>query len=266
MTAVLVTGASYGIGAEVARQYAARGARVALVARRAHLLEARAKECRDAGASDVLVLPGDVTDRDAVARAAARIDEAWGRLDRAFLNAGGYGVNDRAEMARARKLDWTTNGFSAAAAEDVMRVNYVGVLNWLEPVLATMRRQRAGVIAFTGAMAADRGYPSHGPYAASKAALRALADALRADAARFGVRVCLLEPGCVTSGLTENECCESMPFKQPTVPAVRAFIDGVERGRAVVRYPWHGSLVSLLAAAVPRPLFDLWARRQLPRV
>jgi short-subunit dehydrogenase len=164
-------------------------------------------------------------------------------------------------MARTR-LEWSTDAFSAAAAERVMRVNYLGVLYWLEPVLATMREQRAGTVALTGAQAADRGYPKHGPYAASKAALRALADSLRADAARHGVTVSLIEPGCVESGLTEAQCCDEMPFLQPTGPSALRIVRGVEARRPVIRFPWHGSLLSRAAAATPRALFDRWAARQ----
>jgi NAD(P)-dependent dehydrogenase (short-subunit alcohol dehydrogenase family) len=261
---VVVTGGSSGIGAEIARQYAARGARVAVFARRREKLEAVAAECRERGARDALVLVGDTTDAARVAAAVGELSAAWGGVDRAFLNAGGYDVADAAAMQRARDVEWTAVGFRAAAAEAVMRVNYVGVTYWLESLLPVMRRQGNGTIAVTGAQTADRGFPAHGPYAASKAAVRALCDSLRADAARFGIVLSLVEPGCVESELTENHCCDSMPFLQPTDKAVAKFIEGVEEGRAVVRWPVQSSLSSRLAAAVPRPLFDRWAVRKLP--
>jgi NAD(P)-dependent dehydrogenase (short-subunit alcohol dehydrogenase family) len=263
---VVVTGGSSGIGAEIARQYAAGGARVALFARRRDKLEQVADQCRQLGAADTCVLEGDTTDPVRVRDAAATIVSSWAGIDRAFLNAGGYGVTDSVEMQRARDIEWTATGFRAAAAEAVMRVNYLGVTYWLEEVLPVMRGQRSGTIAVTGAQTADRGFPAHGPYAAAKAALRALCDSLRPDAARFGITLSLLEPGCVESELTENHCCDSMPFLQPTAKAVARFVAGVERGRAVVRWPPHASLTSRLTAAIPRVLFDRWATRKLPRV
>jgi NADP-dependent 3-hydroxy acid dehydrogenase YdfG len=263
---VVVTGGSSGIGAEIARQYAAGGARVAVFARRRDKLEQVATECRTLGAAEARVLEGDTTDAERVRGATADLASAWGGIDRAFLNAGGYGVTDSLEMQRARDLEWTATGFRAAAAEAVMRVNYLGVTYWLEAVLPVMRAQRAGTIAVTGAQTADRGFPAHGPYAAAKAALRALCDSLRPDAARFGITLSLLEPGCVQSELTDNHCCDAMPFLQPTGKAVARFVAGVERGRAVVRWPAHASLSSRLAAAVPRSIFDRWATRKLPRV
>lgn len=263
---VIVTGGSSGIGAEIARQYAARGARVAVFARRRDKLDAVAAECRALGAAEARVVVGDTTDLARVHAATAEIVDAWGGVDRAFLNAGGYGVADANEMRDARDRAWTTAGFRADAAEAVMRVNYVGVANWLEALLPVMRAQGSGTIAVTGAQTADRGFPAHGPYAASKAALRALCDSLRPDAARFGIALSLLEPGCVESELTAKQCCDAMPFLQETPKAVTRFIAGVERGRAIVRWPVHASLSSKLAAAVPRAIFDRWARRQLPRV
>jgi NADP-dependent 3-hydroxy acid dehydrogenase YdfG len=263
---IVVTGGSAGIGAEIARQYATKGARVALFARRLDRLEAVAEACRSRGAADVVVLQGDTTDPARVDAAVRTLVERWGRVDRAYLNAGGYDVSNAIEMQRTRDVEWTAAGFRAASAEAVMRLNYLGVIYWLEAMLPVMRAQRSGTIAVTGAQTADRGFPLHGPYAAAKAAVRALCDSLRADAARFGVTLSLIEPGCVVSQLTENHCCDSMPFLQKTEVAVRHFVAGVERGRAVVRWPARSSWTSRLAAAVPRPIFDWWAIRRLPRV
>lgn len=263
---VLITGASYGIGAELARQYAAKGAQVALFARRADKLEEVAQQCEALGASATLCLPGDTTKPEDVAAASAKILETWGRVDRAYLNAGGYGARDSEELASTRDIAWTTTGFSADATERVMRLNYLGAVYWLEHMLAHMRCEGQGTIAVTGAMAGDRGHPKHGPYAATKAALRALFDSLRADAARYGITMVLIEPGCIESGLTEAHCCDEMPFLQRTDKAVSAFITAVERGDRVVRFPWRGSVASRFVALLPRAIFDRWATGKLPKV
>jgi NADP-dependent 3-hydroxy acid dehydrogenase YdfG len=204
---VVVTGGSSGIGAEIARQYAAGGARIALFARRRDKLEQVADQCRRLGAAEACVLEGDTTDAERVRAATATLVESWSGIDRAYLNAGGYGVTDSLEMQRARDLEWTATGFRAAAAEAVMRVNYLGVTYWLEAVLSVMRAQRTGTIAVTGAQTADRGFPAHGPYAAAKAALRALCDSLRPDAARFGIILSLLEPSPRTTAATRCRSC-----------------------------------------------------------
>jgi NAD(P)-dependent dehydrogenase (short-subunit alcohol dehydrogenase family) len=260
---VLVTGASSGIGEAVAYEYARRGARLALFSRRREILEEVAARCVSLGAAEARILVGDTTDPAAVEAAAAELNASWPRIDRAFLNAGGYGVRDRDGMTRARDVEWTAGGFSAAAVERVIRLNYLGVVYWLEHLLPVMRRERGGTIVVTGAQAADRGYPKHGPYSASKAAVRALFDSLRPDAGRFGVRICLVEPGCVESGMTRANCCDEMPFIQPTDRSAERIVRGVEAGEAVIRFPWYASTLSQMAAAVPRPIFDLWAARKL---
>jgi NADP-dependent 3-hydroxy acid dehydrogenase YdfG len=260
---VLVTGASSGIGEAIAYEYARRGARLALFARRREELEEVAARCRGLGAAEARVVVGDTTDAGEVEAAAKEVMGAWPRIDRAFLNAGGYGVRDRDGMARARDVEWSAGGFSAASTERVIRLNYLGVVYWLEHLLPVMRRERAGTIVVTGAQAADRAFPKHGPYAASKAAVRALFDALRPDAGRYGVRMCLVEPGCVESGMTRANCCDEMPFIQPTARSAERIVRGVEAGEAVIRFPWYASAVSHAAAAVPRAIFDLWAARKL---
>ncbi|HZF53054.1 MAG TPA: SDR family NAD(P)-dependent oxidoreductase [Polyangiaceae bacterium] len=262
-TRVLVTGASSGIGEAVAFEYARRGARLALFARGREGLEEVAARCRTLGAEEARVLVGDTTDKAAVEAAAAELAAIWPRIDRAFLNAGGYGVRDRDGMAHARDVEWSVGGFSAASTERVMRLNYLGVVYWLEALLPAMRRERSGTIAVTGAQAADRAHPKHGPYAASKAAVRALVDSLRPDAGRYGVRLCLIEPGCVESGMTRASCCDEMPFIQPTDRSAERIVRGVEGGEAVIRFPWYASAISRLAAAVPRPIFDAWAEGKL---
>ena len=260
---VLITGASSGIGAEYARQYADRGASLALLARREDRLATVAKECLARGAAAAIVVPCDVTDPASVHAAVQTTAQRFGQIDLAIANAGGYGVRSSEELAHARDVDWSAGAFSAAAAQKVMALNYGGTTNTLDAVLPIMRAQRSGTIAVTGAQAADRAYPLHGPYAAAKAAIRALFDALRADAAQYGITLVIVEPGCVTSELTENKCCDELPFLQPTDKAVAAFIRGIEHKRAVVRFPLHGSLFSHAAAAVPRTLFDRWARTRL---
>lgn len=260
---VLVTGASSGIGEAIAYEYARRGARLALFARRREALDDVAKRCRELGAAEARVIVGDTTDPASVEAAAKELEGAWPRVDRAFLNAGGYGVRDSEAMARARDVEWSAAGFSAASTERVMRLNYLGVVYWLERLLPGMRREGSGSIIVTGAQAADRGFPKHGPYSASKAAIRALFDSLRPDAARYGVRLSIVEPGCVESGMTRANCCDEMPFLQPTDKSAARIVQGVEAGEAVIRFPWYASALSHFAASVPRPIFDIWAERRL---
>jgi short-subunit dehydrogenase len=252
---VLVTGASSGIGAAMALAYAKRGARLALFARRRDALEAVAARCTAEGAEDALAISGDVTSREDIARAFAEIEGRWPRLDRAVLNAG-MAMTDHAARSFAECCTseaQTAVAFDAATAELIMRTNYLGAVNFLEPVLAWMRRTGGGRIAITGSMASDGLLLRSGPYTASKAALRSLVDGLRADACALDIELTLLEPGFVQTEMTEGVTYR-MPFLITAAQAAEQFVRGIEAGRERVRAPWQmsafNSVVRLLPAAL----------------
>jgi NADP-dependent 3-hydroxy acid dehydrogenase YdfG len=267
MLHVVITGASSGLGAEIAYQYARRGARVALYARRAQTLAGVAARCLELGAADARPLVGDVRDRAAIGAACRDLDRAWGRIDRAFLNAGGSGDRFKGK-AEAHYLqccagdDLTAANFSADSAEWVMSVNYLGVVNWLDPVLARMRDQRSGTITVTGSIAADGNLPRSGPYTASKTALRALIDGLRHDARKHGITLSLIECGWFISELTDPK--SNAPFVLSTAEAARRAVAGAESGRPLIRFPWQMSWLSRLGLLVPRKLQDRVWDRMLP--
>jgi NADP-dependent 3-hydroxy acid dehydrogenase YdfG len=258
---VLVTGASSGIGEAVAHEYAARGAQVALFARRRERLEAVAAECRRRGAAEALVVAGDTTARPDVHAAAGALVAAWNGVDRAYLNAGGGNIGrDRWHYLDCCSDDATGAAhFSADAAEHLMRTNYLGQVYWLEELFAIMRGA-GGAIAITGSMAADNLLPRSGPYTASKMALRGLVDGLRLDACGLGVQLTLIEPGFVVSEQTGGE--RDLPFLVDTPRAARVIVRGVERGRARIRVPWQLSVANRLSFLVPRPLYLRLAARR----
>ena len=265
---VLITGASSGLGEEIAYEYARRGHAVALLARRKDRLEAVAEKCRALGARDALVLPFDTTVRENIASALALLEARLPHIDRAYLNAGGSG--DRFKRKREEHFmecctgdDLTAASFSADSAEWVMRLNYLAVVYWLEPLLARMRRQGYGTIAITGSVAADGNLPRSGPYTASKVSLRMLLEGLRYDARKMGVRLCLIECGYFVSELTDPK--SGALFLMQTADAAARAIKGVEAGKGVIRFPWQMSWLSRLCALGPRWIRDwFWDRRLAP--
>jgi NADP-dependent 3-hydroxy acid dehydrogenase YdfG len=266
---VVITGASSGLGEALAHCYAERRARVALFARRRERLDEVAAACRARGAADARVVVGDTTDPAQVSAAVTELAAAWGRLDRAFLNAGGSG--DRFKSKREEHFlqccagdDLTAFNFAAASAEWIVRVNYLGVVYWMEPLLRLMRAQRSGTIAVTGSLAADGNLPRSGPYTASKMALRALLDGLHHDARKLGVRLSLIECGWFISELTDAKA--KAPFVMTAAQAARRAIRGVEAGKRVIRFPFRMALLSRLGTFVPRPWRDRFWDRLLPRL
>ena len=213
---VWVTGASSGIGAALVAPLTARGARVAVSARRGDLLETLAAGWRSAGA-DVLVAPLDVTDRAAVIDVVRRIERAWGGIDLAILNAGTHKAP-------------SGHGFDTSQFVDVMTLNYFGVLYGIEAVLPGMLAQRRGHIAGMASLAGYRAVPTAAAYGASKAALIHALESLRFDLEPRGIRVTVINPGFVRTPLTDRNRFR-MPFLMDVERAARIIVSGLERDR-----------------------------------
>ena len=167
----LVTGASSGIGARLAGDLAARGVRVALVARRAERLEQLAAEL---GPSRAMAIACDVSSRPAVEAAVARVLDHWDRLDLLVNNAG---------LARHGLFkDEDPDTFAR-----LMEINYLGTVWAIRAVLPAMRRRGEGWIVNVSSVAGKLGQPDESAYTASKFAVTGLSEALvvRAGAARY---------------------------------------------------------------------------------
>ena len=162
--AVLITGASSGIGEALARDYAGPGRFLALSGRDAERLETVAKTCRKFG-SQVNAETVDVAERDAMARWIESVD-ALNPLDLVIANAGtSAGTGGQGE--------------SESQARDIFAVNLAGVLNTVWPAITAMRGRGRGQIAIVSSIAGFRGMPGTPAYSASKAAVKAYGEALR---------------------------------------------------------------------------------------
>ena len=185
---VVVTGASSGIGRETARLFAARGARVALVARRRELLGALAKEIGAAGGT-ALAVPADVTDRAAARRALGRVRRSWGAVDILVNNAG---ILLPARVAELRPAD----------LDAMLRVNLFGALHCTQAVLPAMA-ERGGSIVNVASLGGRRGVTPIGGYCATKFALVGLTEALRTEVDPARVHVGLVLPGVVETPMVQ---------------------------------------------------------------
>ena len=237
---VWVVGASSGIGAQTAREALARGATVAVSARRREELE-KLSEGR------MLVVPLDVTDADAVAAAAARVVEEHGRIDVAVL-AAGYWKQMSADP-------WETEVFDRH-----VQVNLMGMSNAIGAVLPGMVAGGSGVIAGISSVAGYRGLAGAEAYGATKAAQINLLESLRVHLAKSGVRVTTICPGFVRTELTAGNDFP-MPFLIDADEAARAICDGLERERTEIVFPLPMAVLMKAARLVPVGLWSrLWAR------
>jgi short-subunit dehydrogenase len=233
----LITGASAGIGAALAREFARQGADLALLARRRERLLTLAAEIERLG-RQALALTADVTVDGDVERAVAATLAAFGRLDVVVANAG-FGVVGR---------------FERLALDDYRRqfeTNVFGVLRTARASLDALRASR-GRLAIIGSVAGHIATPGSSPYAMSKFAVRGLSDALGHELAASGVSVTLVSPGFVESelrlvdnaGVLQASAPESVPrwLVMPASRAARQIVQAIARRRREVVITGHGKL------------------------
>jgi NAD(P)-dependent dehydrogenase (short-subunit alcohol dehydrogenase family) len=179
----LITGASRGLGLEIARLYAQRGLRLVLTARDPTPLQRAADEL--AQVTDVVALEGDVADRAHAMRLVAAGRDRFGRIDVLINNASELGPSPMPELERM-PLD---------AFDSVLRVNVEAPLSLTQLVLPGMRARRSGLIVNVTSDAGVQAYPTWGGYGASKAALEHLSRVLAAELEGSGIRVFVVDPG-----------------------------------------------------------------------
>ena len=245
---ILITGASSGIGAALARRYAKSGATLFLGGRDEVRLGAVATDCRAAGAS-AETASVEATNRTASARWIAAADEA-APLDlviaNAGISAGTGGAGEDAEQVRR-----------------IFAVNVEGVANTVLPALDRMLPRGHGQIAIMSSLAGLRGFPGAPAYAASKAAVRVWGESLRAHHARDGIRVSVVCPGFIATPMTAANRFR-MPFLMDADRAADIIRRGLARDRGRIAFPCRLYASVLLLAALPGPLADPILRR-LPR-
>jgi short-subunit dehydrogenase len=243
---VLITGASSGIGAALAREFARQGADVILAARRLPRLEDLATDLRTMG-RQALAVTCDVTEDGAVEHAIRRGLDAFGRLDVVVANAG-FGVVGPLERLT---LDDYRRQFET---------NVFGVLRTAQAALPALRATR-GTLAIIGSVSGHVPTPGASAYAMSKAAVRALAGSLRAEVLADGVAVVLVTPGFVESeirhvdnrGVHHPDARDPAPrwLVMPAERAARAIVRAVARRRREVVVTGHGKLAVWLARHLP---------------
>ncbi|MDP9398429.1 MAG: SDR family oxidoreductase, partial [Actinomycetota bacterium] len=214
---VVIAGASSGIGRASALAFAQRGARVVCAARSVDALETLVKEITGAGGTAMSV-PTDVADAGAVSALARTAEERYGRID-TWVNAAAVSVWGRVEDITAEEFD------------RVMRVNFLGHVHGVHAALPAMRRSGGGVIIGISSVEGVRAVPLHGPYTASKWALRALYDSLRVELAQEGapIAVTTILPASIDTPFFEHARSKlgAMPKPPPPVYAPEIVADAI---------------------------------------
>ncbi|MFA7505139.1 MAG: SDR family oxidoreductase [Burkholderiaceae bacterium] len=256
---VVITGASSGLGAALAREYArrcigqGRGLVIGVMARRAAALDALASGLeagtrigadKDPPAVRVVPMVLDVRDRQALAAAARDFIATHGAPDVLIANAG------------VSVGTLTGEPGDAAQFEEIVATNLCAMHDTFAGFLPAMRAAGAGTLVGIASVAGFRGLPGAGAYSASKAGAIAYLESLRVELHRSPITVVTIAPGYVRTPMTRGN-----PYPMPFLIDADAFasraIDAIERRRRFVVIPWQMGIVGAILRMVPRPLYDM---------
>ena len=244
----LIVGASSGIGAELARQLARSGCRVALVARRNEELERIASEIDHAAGEQraqidphrALVYTHDVREYECVPALFQQIAHDLGGLDLVIYAAG---VMPRlADEEYAFDKDRLT-----------IEVNLLGAMAWLNEAARRFTRAQTGTIVGISSVAGDRGRRGMPVYCASKAALNTYLEALRNRVSRYGVVVVTVKPGPVATPMTAG--IEKLPMMIPVQNAAAQILTAAARRKVVAYVPGRWRPIMFILRSIPSAIF-----------
>jgi NAD(P)-dependent dehydrogenase (short-subunit alcohol dehydrogenase family) len=216
----LITGAGSGLGRQLALALAADGVAIGAIDLAPESMASLASE-----------LPGklmawavaDVTDRTALRKGVAQLQERLGPIDLLIANAG-IGIETTAEDFRAEDI------------EAQVRVNLIGVANSIEAVLPDMITRRRGQLVAISSLASYRGLPRMAGYCASKAGVNGLMDALRVELKPLGITVTTICPGWIRTPLTDNIDVPK-PYMLEPADAARRIVAAIHRRRPFYAFP-----------------------------
>jgi short-subunit dehydrogenase len=238
---ILITGASSGLGAGMARAFAAKGRDLALCARRTDRLDDLKTElaARHPGIR-IAVAALDVNDHEQVPTVFATLSDELGGIDRVIVNAG---IGKGAALGSGKL--W--------ANKATIETNLVAALVQIETALEMFKKSGSGHLVLISSVLGNKGVPGvKAAYAASKAGVSSLGQSLRAEYATGPISVTVLEPGYIESEMTAKSASTMLLVDNET--GVRAMVNAIERerGRAIVPgWPWT-PLVALMKVTPTR--------------
>jgi len=236
---VFISGASSGIGAALAANYARRGAVLGLCARRLDRLQALAAQL----GGECACYRADVTVPAEMQSAAADFLARFGPPDIVIANAG------------------VSSGTLGASSEDlaafarVMEINVLGIATTLQPFVAPLVERGAGILAGIASVAGFRGLPGSGAYSASKAAAISYLESLRVELHGSGVAVVTICPGYIATPMTAQNPYR-MPFLLEADEAARRIARAIDRKPPLAVIPWQMAAIAFVLRRLPRWLYD----------
>ena len=246
---ILLTGASSGIGYSLAKLLASEKCNLALLARRKHILDLLAGELKIFG-KKIITIECDVSKKESVIEAYNQIRKSLGEIDIAILNSG-------------LSFRMSAEDFDSYKGEQVMAVNFMGMVYFLEQLLPDFIKKRGGTIVGVSSLADSRGYPRSAFYSASKAAVTKLLESFRIELKKYNVKVITVKPGFVRTPMTDkNEFF--MPFLMDVEKAARIILKGIKKEKRNIQFPFPIVFGAKFLELIPDFLFDFLLSKQLP--
>jgi short-subunit dehydrogenase len=234
---ILITGASSGLGAELAKQYATAGVTLFLTGRNSDRLNLVKNACTKKGA-EVHVKILDIKNKEELSNWINSIVE----LDLVIANAG---------------ISAGTGGYgeSIKQVENIFATNIDGVIHTIHPAIDIMQKQKNGQIAIISSLAGYRGMPSSPAYSASKAAVKVYGEALRGVLKKDGIALSVITPGYITTPMT-NINNFIMPFKMDVEKAAKHIIKKLQKNPARIAFPFPLYFIVWLMSCLPPSIID----------
>ena len=243
---ILITGASSGIGKEIALQLSKEKCSLALLARRIDLLNELAEQLKS-NAAKIEILKCDVADPGEVKLIVSEIKNRFGKIDVAILNAG---IGHRAGAKE----------YSAASSKKVFDTNVLGIINFVENILPDFIERQSGVIVGVTSLSDSRGWPGSGFYSASKIAATRLLESLRIDVKQYNIKVITVKPGFVRTAMTAKNNFP-MPFLMDAAKAAKIILKGIKKEKRIIQFPFLTALGSRVIGIMPDFLFRYYASK-----
>lgn len=242
---IVITGASRGIGRELALKYGRRGSELVLMARSTDDLAGLSQKIESIGGRAHFI-ECDVSNRQQVHEAFDYAKNKLRNLDIVFLNAGVGGQS------------WFAEG-DVSQLKKIIEVNVLGVAYAMECVVPAMKQRGRGKIAITGSLAESRGFPGNGAYCASKAAIGHIAESARVELKEYGIDVITIKPGFIRTDMTDKNDFY-MPFLMEAAEAADLIVEKIDSGYARISFPMPTAFASWFGKLVPGAIFEWFAK------
>jgi short-subunit dehydrogenase len=246
---ILITGASSGIGYELAKQFVEEKCNLILLARRKAVLESLAQEIRS-NSNIILTYQCDIRNKSEVGDVFNDIRNKMDHIDIGILNSG-VGLKSPVE------------NFDSEIADETFQVNVLGMIYCIEELLKDFLPRKSGTIVGLSSIADVRGFPTNGFYCASKAAITTLLESIRIELKHHNIKVINVRPGFVSTPMISINKFK-MPFLIDAVKAAGIIIAGIKKEKKIIQFPLGTVLGGKLIKVLPNFVFDFMFAKQLP--